>query len=172
MYPYQQSFLSIDITGESTDISLVNNDILMGTSFFPYGKNFFIREISVGTRTSQEEATTLFGMYLRGELEEKRHTQIESIIERSRAEWGLHFVKVLTELAKTGRPDPTVFFTTDGDVSRFFEILMKEVSTGFFPGEGAEMKYIDTETMANFVSFESGVVRDPFLAIEALFSKK
>ncbi|MBI3634253.1 MAG: cell division FtsA domain-containing protein [Candidatus Yonathbacteria bacterium] len=172
MYPYRQDFIFVDITGEATDVSLVQSDLLMGTTSFPYGSNFFIREISIGQKTPQEEAITLFSMYLRGELEEKRHTQVENIIKRSRVEWGRHFRKTLSSLAKIGKFSPALFFTTDAEVAQLFETLMKEASLELFMGEGPDVVYLDTKTMANFISFESGVVRDPFLAIEALFAKK
>ena len=142
------------------------------TTFFSYGKNYFIREISVGLKTPQEEAGTLFGMYLRGELEEKKQIQVENSVAQSRAKWNNHFKKALTGLAKIGKLPHIVFFTTDTEVSHFFEILIKEASQDFFSGEGLDVEYLDTKTMANFASFESGIERDPFLALEALFAKK
>ncbi len=172
MYPYRQDFIAVDIAGEATDISLVNDDILAGTAFFSYGRNYFIREISVGQKTSQEEAETLFGMYLREEIEERKYIQIKNIIEQSRAEWIANFRKTIASLVGDGRPGHMVFYTADTDVSSFFGNLIKEVFAELSRQKEIEIEYIDAKAMANFVSFESGIVRDPFLAIEALFLEK
>ena len=172
MFPYHQDFIFADISGEATDISLVKDDVLMGTTIFPYGKNFFIREISIGQKTSQEEAITLFSMYLRGELEEKRYANIKDVVEKSRVEWKRNFKKAFLSSVNEGKTGSVMFFTADTEVASFFEGLMKELLTEFFSGEEVEIKYLNNESITNFVSFESGVIRDPFLSIEALFSKK
>ncbi|MEK7092137.1 MAG: hypothetical protein AAB907_00770, partial [Patescibacteria group bacterium] len=87
IFPTESSFLFLDITGEATDVSRVENDLLTRTVSFPRGKNFFIREISARLRTVHEEATTLFSMFLRDELDAVRSAEVSGIVAQVKEEW-------------------------------------------------------------------------------------
>ncbi len=172
IFPEEKNFIFIDVTGEATDVSLASNDIVTGTVSFPRGKNFFIREVSSHFWTIHEEASTLFSMYLNGTLDGKRRTTVESIVLRSRTEWTTRFEKALTVLAKNGVIPRTVFFTSDNDVSRLFTGLINGAKSDYLMSNSFEARQLDELLVAKFVSFESEVLRDPFLVVEALLVSK
>ncbi len=172
IFPNEKNFLFLDVTGEATDVSLSNNDILTGALSFPRGKNFFIREISAHFWTMHEEASTLFSMFLKDTLDAKRRATVSNIVLRSRSEWITRFEKVLTVLAKEGVIPHTVFLTSDSDVSRLFTDLINGAKSDSLMTNSFEARYLDELIVAKFVSFESGAIRDPFLVVEALFVDK
>lgn len=172
IFPHENNFLFIDITGEATDVSLVSSDLLAGSVSFPRGKNFIIREISIQFHTIHEEAATLFAMYLRKELPSAKHALVEAVVLRAEKEWLTRFEKALATLAGSGMLSHKVFFTTDLDISELFSNLITKAEAGSLLSESFEVRYIDQLIVSKFVSFESEVFRDPFIVIEALLAEK
>lgn len=172
IFPHENNFLFLDITGEATDVSLVSGDLLVGSVSFPRGKNFIIREISTQFHTIHEEAATLFAMYLRKELPSAKHALVEGVVLRAEKEWLTRFEKALVTLAGSGVLSRKVFFTTDIDISELFSSLITKAEAGSLLSESFEVQYIDQMIVSKFVSFESEVFRDPFIVIEALLAEK
>lgn len=172
MSPDEKNFLFIDITGEATDVSLVNNDLLVGTMSFPYGKNFFIREISTGFHTPQEEATSLFNMFLSGTLHSSKQNDVKNLVEYVENKWLARFEKTLAALSLGGVLPIKVFFTADTDIADLFSRIIGKTKMEIHAGEPFEINHLDQFIVAKFVSFESEVIRDPFLVVEALLAAK
>lgn len=172
IFPTEKNFLFIDITGESTDVSLVNNDLLMSTVSFPRGKNFFVREISAGLSTIHEEASSLFSMFIRGELDETRIAQVEAIVLKAEEEWLVRFNKAIASLSKTGAVTRKVFFTTDAEIASLFSKLISSGNQVVLLNIPFDTQYLDQLIVSKFVTFEAAVKRDPFLVVEALLAEK
>lgn len=172
MVPHEQNFLFLDITGEATDVSLVEKDILAGTVSFPRGKNFFIREIANSRRTLHEEAASLLGMFLRDELDESRRKEIASVVSHSREAWIGRLKKAVASFEREGVVIPTVFFAADVEYRSFFEEMLRTADIKILDAKDREVWYLDHAGTADFIRWGSGVRRDPFLAVEALFAQK
>lgn len=172
IFPKEQNFLFLDITGEATDVSLIVRDAVKETILFPRGKNFFIREISNKKKTSHEEAASLFSLFLRDELGAGEKHMIENIIKHSRDEWRERFEKALDIPLAYFTPVRKVFFTADADSKKLFEELVASSRARMLDKNACEVCYLDYAILSNFVTFASGVTRDPFLMLEALFAKK
>lgn len=172
MFPNEQNFLFLDITGEATDVSLIERDMIVETMLFPRGKNFFIREISIKKRTSHEEAASLFALFLRGELKEAGQQEIENIVARNREEWRTRFEKALSTSPSYRAPIRKIFFTTDADSKQLFEQLIVSAQAKTLDAKNLEVCYLDHTVLANLATIASEVTRDPFLILEALFAKK
>ncbi len=172
IFPWEQDFLFLDITGEATDVSLVNNGLMVETVSFPFGKNFFIREISSEHCTLHEEAATLFSMHLAGTLNDSKHKKVSYVVTRAKEEWLSRFGKSIDTLAE-GRILPSkIFFTSDADTSQLLTLLMENAKSGT-PTSGAfEVQYLDQFTLARFVTFDREVLRDPFIIVESLLAIK
>ena len=172
IFPTENNFLFLDITGEATDVSLVVNDLLIGSVSFPRGKNFFIREISTQLRTIHEEAATIFAMYLRGELPSDKSVLVEKIVLNAEKDWLTRFVKATSSLASSGVLPRKIFFTADADIAQSFLAIIAKAKPEFLLSESFEVQYIDQHIVAKFVSFETEVLRDPFIVVEALLAEK
>lgn len=172
IFPTEKNLLFLDVTGEATDVSRMENDLLIGTVSFPYGKNFFIREISIRMKTIHEEAETLFSMFLRDELNSVRSTKIAEVISVAEKEWLSKFEKTLTKIAHKQALPSKIFFTTDTELAPFFSRLIAKATSELLLGASFDVQYLDQLIVSKFVSFEAGVVRDPFLVVEAIFAEK
>ncbi|MEK7460233.1 MAG: hypothetical protein AAB628_01645 [Patescibacteria group bacterium] len=172
IFPEKKNFLFIDITGEATDISLISNDLLIGTTSFAQGKNFFIRAISSEFKTPHEEAATLFGMFLSNALDAKTEEAVATVVNKGHTEWSTQLEKSLITLAKETQIPNAVYFTCDSDVATLFLGLIDNLKSESLANNNFEAKYIDHFAVASSVTFNPSVVRDPFLVIEALFAFK
>lgn len=172
IFPTEKNFLFLDITGEATDVSRVENDLLVRTVSFPRGKNFFIREISARLRTVHEEATTLFSMFLRDELEATQRSQVTDIVTQVEEEWLSRFEKAIMTLSEGEAPPHKIFFTTDTDIEPLFSSLIAKAKSELLMGAVFEVQYLDQLIVSKFVSFETEVIRDPFIVVEALLAEK
>lgn len=172
IFPSEKNFLFLDITGEATDVSLVNNDILMGTVSFSRGKNYFVREISAQLRTVHEEAATLFAMFLRDELDTIQQAKVAAIVAHAEEEWVARFKKAIGILMGNGILPLKVFFTADADVAPLLSRLMSTTRFEFLKGASLDVQYLDQHIVVKYVSFETEVIRDPFIAVEALLVEK
>lgn len=172
IFPEDQNFIFLDVTGEATDASLINRDILVGTVSFPFGKNFFIREISSALRTPHEEAASLFNMFLEDTLEASKRKKIGETIAYAEEEWLKRLGKSLTELALQGALSRKVFFTADANMAGLFLKLIPRVRSEALINIALEIQNLDQLILANFVTFDTEVVRDPFIVVEVLLATK
>lgn len=172
MFPVERDFIFLDITGEATDISRVDNDLLIKTVSFPYGKNFFIREISTQLATVHHEATTLFSMFLHGELHDAHHGRVADAVSFAGEKWLARFEDVIANFAQKGMLPKKIFFTTDADIAPMFRELMGKTKPSLLMDGAFDVQYLDQLIVSRFVSFEGGVTRDPFIVVEALLAEK
>lgn len=172
MFPTEKNFVFLDITGESTDASLVDADMLVKTVSFARGKNYFIREISSRLHTVHEEAATLFSMFLRDELDAARKSQVSEIITKAEAEWVTRFEKTLDNMTQNGSLPSKIFFTADTDVTPLFTRLVARAKLESYAGGVFDIQYLDQLIVSKFVSFAPEVTRDPFIVVEALLAEK
>ena len=172
IFPQENNFLFLDITGEATDVSLVVNDVLVGSVSFPRGKNFFVREISAGLKTPHEAAITLLNMFLHDMLDTKKKATVSQIIEVGKIEWLRRFEKATTTLAREGTLSQKVFFSSDNDVADFFTAVLAEAKSSTTSHASFTANYLDQQIVSKFVTCDTEVVRDPFLMIEALLVGK
>lgn len=171
IFPTENDFLFLDITGESTDVSHIHNDLLLGTVSFPRGKNHFVREISATMQTVHHDAESLLGMFMRDEIDAKKRTQVAAVVSLAEVEWTKRFKKALTTLLGSTPVPHKIFFTTDADVKVIFARLLSEVDKEH-PREKIDVQYLDQLIIEKFVTHAPEIIRDPFIAIEALFTEK
>jgi hypothetical protein len=172
IFPAEKDFLILDITGEATDVSLVNGDLLIGSTSFPRGKNFFVREISAALKTPHGAALTLFNMFFHDMLDTKKKAAVSESIQKGKIDWTHRFEKGMKTLIKEGVNPRKVFFSADADVAPFFRDMLEESREIGGTKLDFDVQYLDQEIVSRFVTCESEVMRDPFLTIEALLARK
>ena len=172
MFPHDENFLFLDITGETTDVTRIENGILTNSTSFPYGKNSFIRAISGGLRTVHQEASSIFMMYLRKELDPVRTLHVTKIINKVESEWLARFEKSVAALSMGSTIPRKVFFTSDVEVEPLFASIVIGSKIPSLMGENFDIQYLDQLIVSKFTTFDTETMRDPFIVIEALFAQK
>jgi len=107
-----------------------------------------------------------------GELPSDKSVLVEKIVLNAEKDWLTRFVKATSSLASSGVLPRKIFFTADADIAQSFLAIIAKAKPEFLLSESFEVQYIDQHIVAKFVSFETEVLRDPFIVVEALLAEK
>ncbi|MCI0533402.1 hypothetical protein L0Y49_04250 [bacterium] len=99
-----EEFTFIDISGDVTDISIAENDILKRTITFPVGKNYCVRELSSVLGTDTEETLSLFSLYRAQKLSTEERGKMDAALKRVKEHW----LAALHDAVSRG-PEPSSF---------------------------------------------------------------
>lgn len=171
IFPNQENFILVDITGEVTDISLINKDIIVNSISYPLGANFTIREIAKNLNCSLSEAKSFFSLYKDGHLKESFQKKLEPILSKLKGEWLQNFQKSLNSILESISIPTTVYITVDRELEDFFSKIIKTEQFNQYSFTESEFKvvFLNSETLHGKVQFESDTSRDPFLTIESIY---
>lgn len=174
MFSDKNNFLFMDITGEVTSIFLVEDNVLVKSILFPLGKNFIIRRIANEMNTTPQEAKSLMRMMNVDKNSEETKTHLENILLKVKKEWLGSFTQNIATLSKEYSTPNTIFFTADSDIAKWFgSFLGKEEFTQILLADDVfDVVFLDIKLLEKFCSFKSGVLRDPFIVLEAIFANK
>lgn len=171
----ESNFLSIDITGEVTDVSMVKNNVLMKNTAFPLGRNFLIRRIASGLNTTVEEAISLFSMFNEDKNDPLTSDKLSKILTEAKKEWIASFTEVLHLFSRDFSVPYSVFITADNDVQEWFMSAINEENFGQFTliNNEFEIKILNEKLMSKFCSIKSDdILKDPFIILEAMFIER
>lgn len=167
----QESFLLIDIGGEVTDISMVKKDILRSSISFSLGRNFLIRGVASLLDCSLDEAISYLSLYKDGHIEKATLKKIEPVINKLKMEWLAKFQESLVNLSNDISIPSTIFLTTDQDLVDFFTETIKSEQFNQYTLTESKFKVVvlNNQILNGIASFQSDVVRDPFITIESIY---
>jgi len=169
---HQKNFLSLDISGEVTDVSVVRDNVLEETRTFPQGKNFLLRKIAGALGASHEEALSYLAMAASKKLAEGEEQKMKKIMADAGGEWLSGLQKTLSGLSEGGSLPHDMFFAADENVSAWFAEYLQGTSEIFPPDTPFAAHYLNAAFLSSFCESGQGVARDPFLMIEAVFLSK
>ncbi|NQV88390.1 MAG: hypothetical protein HQ402_02455 [Parcubacteria group bacterium] len=168
------NFLLMDITGEVTDVSLIKNGVIVGSTSFSLGRNFLLRKLASDLNTLPEIATSYLMMYNEKNLEPQLSSDVDGALKKARQEWILHLKQSINKLSSNTFLPLRLYVTLDEDIERF---LGEAISEEKIRIEDSEEINLDTILLSgnkfgHFVNWDTGVHPDPFLAINAIFFNK
>jgi len=167
-------FLFVDISGESTDMSIIINNILLESVSFPLGTNSLLRSFMQSSKTTAAAAASELETYLAGDIHDARADEIEHIVTLSLEEWSGSFGNALAQFAKEFPIPRVIFYTVDDAYGEVFENAMKQVRFSRFGGEDYvfALRRLGMKFLAKFVHAAGPEGQDSFLAVEAIFANK
>jgi hypothetical protein len=170
-YSNKNNFLIFDITGEITDISLVNSEFLVANASVPIGKNTLLRNISKDLQVDQHDALSLLRMYTDQKLEESVMNNLKDSIARFEKQWSESLYRVLSDLDKDFLLPTKIFFLSNNDLSPVFAEFLKEIkSTDASISEFLfEPEFVNSKILYPYCRYGHSAERDIFLTIEAIF---
>lgn len=172
---HKKDFLSVDMSGEVTDISIVRDNVLQETRTFPQGKNFLLRKIASGLGITPAEALSYFAMAASKKLAEAEAQKVKKIMAAAGKEWLSEFRGSLYEFSRGGGFLPRdIFFSADADVAAWFagNIEDEEMPGITFAGKTFTVRHMGEVFLSSFCESENTAARDTFLMIEAIFLAK
>jgi cell division ATPase FtsA len=176
IFSTEENFLLMDISGETTSITLVRNETIVKDINLPLGKNFLIEKVASSLNTVYEEAHSLIRLFLEGKSINTENVKIEKILKDVREEWLSSFRKVLSDFSEGLSLPKTIFLTIDTDIGKWFVDTIK--SDEFSIHTLAEQPFTIVELSSRIlskhclVSQENLTGCDIFLSIDVIFANK
>lgn len=171
---YESDFILMNVTPESTDLTLVSGDVISKTLTFPCGRNFIIRQIAKGFNVSPLIAESNLQLYNSRKVDDSMILQTEEILKNVEKEWSEYFESSLRELFLNSVPTSRIYLTADNDVVQFyieFLKLEKTDSTMAFRKD-INIIYVNPEVLSHQYKSSAHIKVDEFVAIIALFYQK
>ena len=170
----KDNFLFLDITGEVSDVMLVNDGVPVKTASFPLGENFIVRSVASGMNTTFGEVKSLLNMHIAGKDDGTLSNKLDDVLSIAQKKWLQEFKDTAARVSE-GTPLPsTIFFTADIGIAHLFEDAIKEGGIGQFTtvDEIFDIRFLSPNLLAKFCSFKDGVEKDPFIILEAIFADR
>lgn len=173
----KEGFMLIDISGEITDILLVQKDNLEEFFSFPKGKNFLLRKICASLNISPAEADSIIKTHLRGHTQEMKLSKLEELVNQAATEWSDSLYKVFQQINEARTIPMEIFIMGANAIS---EELIKPIQEERFSklsasGNPFHATKILPESMEHYFKFAQGVSlegTDSCLMMESLFANK
>lgn len=169
-----RDFIMIDISGEVSDVSIVNDMNLVETVTFPVGKKTIIRHVAELAGVGTEEALSYIHLSREGEITGKTRKKIVNAIQSARDMWYRSYEHALTDLADTHMLSHTIYFTCDSDVRVWFRDVIDDAEMIRFGAERDEsiVHSVDSLYVKGHCDIERDVVSDVFLMTGAICAQK
>lgn len=178
LYPQQDSFMFLDITGEVTDASITRKNVLLETISFPLGRASLIRKLSKTLGVSPALALSYIRLYTEQGLTADASVKLTRALEAFKREWGDYFHKAILELCRDIALPKNIFFTADHDTADFFTTLISsEKAIPSSEGEKVSeeefaVTYLDLPKLQSMVLIGPRGGKDEFIALESIFFNK
>ena len=171
LFEKYSSFVILDISGENTDVTIVNENMLLDTMSYPLGKKNIVRHIEQDCGLDYSLASSALSMYVRSEINSKKDSNLSKVISEVEKDWLTHFENTIVELSKK-TPVPSVLcILADEDVLPFFENVIKKNQFGshILSGHSFQVISMNTKDLDGKVIYDSSVHKDLFIGIESLY---
>lgn len=157
IFPEDSNAVIFDITGEVTDISVIEDDSLVKILSMPIGRNTVARDIAKRKKVSHNVALSYLDLYVTGSAEPRLQFEVENSVSSIKKIWDKEIVSILPRIE-----GKTIFITADSEV--FSKYLI-----------GADPKKVinvSNKHFNNIVLTKKGTKEDVFLSTDVFFINK
>lgn len=168
-YEGQESHLILDISGKTTDLSVVNKGNFSQKYSFPLGKKTLLRHLALSLKIEDRDAYELFKLYYQNNLSLSHREKFKIYFDKIEELWSKELNECLNNIPKYYELPGTIFLTIDTDMRNwFFEIFKKTKLAGSITlDKKFNIVILDEIEMVNECDLEEGC-HDPFIMIEAI----
>ena len=100
--PHLDSAILIDLSGETTELTVIKNDHLVGIGSVPVGARHVVRTLQEGLDTSFKEAAAMLKRSAEGRLDDNYEKRIRPILERAFESWFDSFYELINRFSSEG----------------------------------------------------------------------
>jgi hypothetical protein len=174
IFSNNSSFILMDVTGEGTDLTLVQDDVISESLTFESGRNYILRKIAKEFDVPMEVAESTLHLFLEKKINDSDYTKIEEIITEIEKEWSVYFENALLQLSPSMAIPPNVYMTAENDVAAIYSTFMKlsksDATSSF--RNNVSLTHINSETLSNLFVKDPLIIVNEFVAMSAIFYNK
>lgn len=158
-------YLLVDVTGEVTDVGVIEEGVLTDSASFPVGKHNVLRILEDKLGLSGAEARSLLHRYRVGDVSEALKEKIEAAVNNLKEDWSEGFDEVFKNYG--GGMPHKVFFLADEDC----RACVKEWMLNYLGAKEKERQIVAVteKTLEPFIGHSGSISRDMYLSIDALY---
>ncbi|MCF7835853.1 MAG: hypothetical protein K9M15_01910 [Candidatus Marinimicrobia bacterium] len=171
-----EGMLVVDISGDLTDVVLIEKNYIKEISSFPKGENFFIRRVMSALNMEMGEARSAVSQYKRGELSQTLHQKIGEVLKSAGEDWRKTLKELFNDMSKNkALPENLYFLGSAGQLKEIYEpVGGKEFSDFTFLRKPFTVKFMLSKSLKNYFDFKQNTTNkeDVFLLLSSLFADK
>lgn len=172
LLPATPSFVMVDISGEITDISIVNQGCLVGVGSFPMGYQALIKQLAESSRSNPVDIETKLTLLSKNNLPPTLASLVKStdlLLDRWRQDLETACRSILGDLFL---PEEIVLIGENELTSLFANVLKKTPLTNLTLGSNEPVIYEVGDKLLGQLCQGVAVPGDSFLLLETLFCHK
>ncbi|GEM_PF-6692720 len=165
IFPENKNYLLTEITGETTEITLIEDGGIKKSFGFDIGKNVFLRNISQRFNVDAEVALSFLKLYEEKGAEQKFNSDVGETVRQAEESWRKNFTEFLMKLNVN---TPTIFLSVDTFFAPSFKRCIENKNE---KTEKYTIINLDALTLGRFLELGDNSY-DPILALSVLFLRK
>lgn len=174
LYPEEDNFLVIDVSGEQTELAIVKRGVLVEAVTFPFGRNHLVRLVTRHARVPAGGVSAFFTMSSEGTGTGRLFDRTRKLLEAAEEEWRVQLSRSLSSLSKELFLPTTIFLTVDADVSAVFQSAIRkgDWSTLTLSPASFRVTVITNDLLDPLVKWGPLVSRDSFVGLISAFASQ
>lgn len=165
------NFILVDVGGELTELSMVKQDVLVGSASFPKGINFMVRALAEANNSSLSEARSLINLLRDDHASESVKQSVGPVINKVKNDWLAGFQNALANLSHDISVPSHVFISINDEFADFFsEVIKSEQFSQYTLAESKfQIYFLRAQELRDFAELAKGVDRDSPLILESIY---
>lgn len=174
MFSATNSFLFMNVEGETTSLTLVHDGGINRSISFPSAKNFIMRKIAKNLDVSPEIAESMLHMYNSEKLDKEFMQKISETLEDVEKEWSIYLEDSLSDFAKNISLPSVIYMMAESDVAILYKNFLKKAKSQSVITfrKNLNIVQIDNNSFSNFCTFDLNAKNDLHIASIAVFHNK
>lgn len=174
MYPEEENFIFVDVSGEQTEISLTSKGIIIETVTFPFGKNHIIRTLKKEANIPPLGAEAFLRLYRDKGGAGRMVERVEKLLEQEKEDWRSKFAKTLETLSEEIFFPKSLFIIADDEVLPLFARALEGQDFSRFAVSPLtwHITPLNAGLLASIVRWNTMEHSDPFLGIVSSFANE
>jgi cell division ATPase FtsA len=119
LFPQKEDFIHMDISEEVTDISIVENNILLSSASIPFGRNDFVRALSKTLGVTEEVADSQIKIHCAKVNDELAAMKLSVAMDKAAESWLSKITEIIGGFKEKIYVPDSIFLITNNDLACF-----------------------------------------------------
>lgn len=174
LYPQNENFIFLDVSGEQSEVSVVKKSVLLETISFPLGKNHLIRALAEEAGIPPASAETFLSLQHEQRGAGSLYEYVKKVSSVFEAQWLAYFFKTMEAFSAELFLPKVLFLTADTALApRIKSAITKgDFSRFTLASLPFDVQCVNSESLNPYLHQNPSGSADPFLMLLTLFSAR
>jgi hypothetical protein len=164
---FDTHYIFLDITGETTDIAIIENNDLVLMDSFPSGKHFLLRHVAEAFGVSTTVARSFLSLHGKDKLQSIDQNKLDTVVQNIGESWYLQLENSILGIRNINIPH-TLVYIADEDVIQYYGSFIQHTRHAVSDLRLADTVLpVTTDTLATVCLHDPRVRVDSFLCLIA-----